>query len=67
MSKVRNVRGVGWDVSAIGNGSSLFLPFPCFQYILVLKEFAFQLSGVGRNWPMFLSLWGYQSWLLLPI
>lgn len=24
MSKVRNVRGVGWDVSAIGNGSSLF-------------------------------------------
>ena len=28
MSKVRNVRGVGWDVSAIGNGSfSFFLSF----------------------------------------
>ena len=25
MSKVRNVRGVGWDVSAIGNGLFFFL------------------------------------------
>ena len=40
MSKVRNVRGVGWDVSAIGNGSFFFFLsfFPqrlsCFYNII---------------------------------
>lgn len=34
MSKTRKVRGVGWDVSAIGNG--LFCPYPTYYDFFIL-------------------------------
>lgn len=66
MSKTRTVRGVGWDVSALGNGMkhelASVLDVLVYKIVLLKKLFRMlQLSGVVLNWLMFLNLLGYLS------
>lgn len=45
MSKIRKVRGVGWDVGAIGNGLAGNSSLPVFLYLSLCFLFFFFLVG----------------------